>query len=240
MNDSSYLVRPKETCPVFITSDYYLTQYQETDQGLLTDCDPIIGNHSYFLYQVFTSLTRETPPFHISIRGADELSKIMTELSRKMGDAEYGTTFVSGTKTPEVSEIYNSQGVLVNRVVDDLLFYQVGADYVKKHEKMIMVEIPLIFVIMQEAPILITDGQINRAVCNYLSSVVKNRGIPLFMDCAETTSFSTLLNCQLLSSCDWLVLNETSIKCLLSDLNEKKLEKEWLTLSKVFVSTFIQ
>lgn len=145
MNDSSYLVRPKETCPVFITSDYYLTQYQETDQGLLTDCDPFIGNHSYFLYQVFTSLTRETPPFHISIRGADELSKTMTELSRKMGDAEYGTTFVSGTKTPEVSEIYNSQGVLVNRVVDDLLFYQVGADYVKKHEKMIMVEIPLFF-----------------------------------------------------------------------------------------------
>lgn len=142
MNSSSYLVRPKETCPVFITSDYYVTQYQETDQGLLTNCDPLIGNHSYFLYQVFTSLTRETPPFHISIRGADDLSKTMTELSRKMGDAEYGTTFVSGTKTPEVSEFYNSQGVLVNRVVDDLLFHQVGADYVKKHEKMIMVKIP--------------------------------------------------------------------------------------------------
>lgn len=135
---SSYLSRPKEGSPVFITSDYLVNRYQDVKHQL-TALTPSIANHSYLLYTLFTSLTKETPPFHISIRGSDDLAKKMTELSRTIGDAEYGTTFVSGGKSPEIAEFYNSNGILLKRIVDDMLFYQVGVDYVKKHERMILV-----------------------------------------------------------------------------------------------------
>lgn len=124
---------------MFITSDYLVTRYQES-KAQLTAFPSSISNHSYLLYLLFTSLTRETPPFHISIRGSDDLAKRMTELSRSIGDAEYGTTFVNGSKSPEIAEFYNENGLLIRRVVDDMLNYQVGSEYVKKHERMILVQ----------------------------------------------------------------------------------------------------
>ena len=123
---------------MFITSDYLVTRYQEA-KTQLTALPSSISNHSYLLYLLFSSLTRETPPFHISIRGSDDLAKRMTELSRSVGDAEYGTTFVNGLKSPEISEFYSANGILIRRIVDDMLNYQVGAEYVKKHERMILV-----------------------------------------------------------------------------------------------------
>ena len=56
-----------------------------------------------------------------------------------MGDVEYGITHSSGYKSPEIAEFYNTHGVLTHKVVDDLMLFQVGIDYVKKHEKMIEV-----------------------------------------------------------------------------------------------------
>ena len=84
-------------------------------------------------------MTRETPPLHISIRGVDKTATRMTELARMIGDAEYGTTFVNEAKTAQISEFYDLNGNLIKRITDNLLFYQVNAEYVKKYEQMILV-----------------------------------------------------------------------------------------------------
>ena len=78
---------------------------------------------------------------------------------------------------------------------------------------------------------LIADGQLNRSVYSYLSTIVHNRGIPVFMDCSETTSFAALLETGFMSMCNWLVFNESSIQCLLTALNEKSVLKKWTSLS---------
>ena len=63
----------------------------------------------------------------------------MTELARMIGDAEYGTIFVNEAKTAQISEFYDLNGNLIKRVIDNLLFYQVNAEYIKKYEQMIIV-----------------------------------------------------------------------------------------------------
>lgn len=75
------------------------------------------------------------------------------------------------------------------------------------------------------------DGQINRAVSSYLLTLSKNRGIPIFMDCSETTHFSTLVDSAILTVCNWIVFNESSIQSLLEILGEKELAAEWNRLS---------
>lgn len=61
--------------------------------------------------------------------------------------------------------------------------------------------------------------------------ISKNRGVPIFMDCSETTSFTALLETGVLSLCNWIVFNESSITSLLQAVNEKELMMNWSNLS---------
>ena len=68
---------------------------------------------------------------------------------------------------------------------------------------------------------------------SYLTSVVKTRGIPLFLDCSETRLFRHLIDTGILSCSSWIVLNESSIESLLNELNEGSIAKEWHDLSRI-------
>ena len=79
----------------------------------------------------------------------------------------------------------------------------------------------------------------NHSISSYLTSIIKTRGIPLFLDCSETQFFRDLIDTGILSCSSWIVLNETSIESLLLELNEMTIAKEWHDLSKKIDSCLI-
>ena len=84
----------------------------------------------------------------------------------------------------------------------------------------------------QEAPVIITDGQINIAVCEYLKNTAKNNRIPMIIDCSDTVNFSTLLDSGMLASCSWAFFNEESIQSFLTTVQEKTTLKLWTDIRK--------
>lgn len=135
------LSTPKPGAPVFITSTYFTTvaSLSPHSHSVLHAHASTVMNHSFLLYLLFTSLTREAPPFHIMVRGVDSSSQQITDIAKRIGDPEKGTTFVSGMKTPEMTLLFDENGTLVRSFVDDDLMKRVGCAYVKKHAEMINV-----------------------------------------------------------------------------------------------------
>lgn len=102
------------------------------------------GMRSHLLYTIYTSLTRESPPLHVSLRSNDDHGKKLAYLVREMGDAEYGTTIVNNRITPEGSILYDADGQVVSKFVSDEIIRQAGDGFVVKHKTMIEVQISLI------------------------------------------------------------------------------------------------
>lgn len=99
------------------------------------------GSRGYRVYCIYASLTREAPPLRISIRSDDLAGRRLGELSREMGDMEYGTTVVSGRHTSEAMVILSEKGETIRHCVDDELMMQAGDGFVVKHNAMIEVRI---------------------------------------------------------------------------------------------------
>ena len=126
---------------MFITSSFFTTvaSISPYARSRLQRHDAGVFNHSHLLFLLFTSLTREAPPLEVTVRGIDEPAGRITELAKRMGQAENGATFVSGMKTPEMTQLFDENGYLVRSFVDDEMQYCTSASYVKKHAEMIQV-----------------------------------------------------------------------------------------------------
>lgn len=107
--------------------------------GVVKETWTAAGSRGYRVYCIYASLTREAPPLRISIRSDDFAGRRLGELSREMGDMEYGTTVVSGRHTPETMVVLNEKGEVIRQCVDDELMMQAGDGFVVKHNAMIEV-----------------------------------------------------------------------------------------------------
>ena len=107
--------------------------------GVLKETWAAAGSRGYRVYCIYASLTREAPPLRISIRSDDLAGRRLGELSREMGDMEYGTTVVSGRHTPEGMVVLSEKGEVIRHCVDDELMMQAGDGFVVKHNAMIEV-----------------------------------------------------------------------------------------------------
>ena len=137
---SSPLPRPKAGCATFITSTYLThNAIMSKDQQHLTDSWLSAGMRSHLLYTIYTSLTRESPPLHLSIRSNDEHGKRLASLVREMGDSEFGTTIVNNRTTPQGSILYDADGQMRSRSISDEMIRQAGNEFVLKHKTMIEV-----------------------------------------------------------------------------------------------------
>ena len=126
---------------MFVTSSFFTTVASISPYagGRLQRHRAGVFNHSHLLFLLFSSLTREAPPLEVTVRGIDEAAERMTELAKRIGHAENGTTFVSGMKTPEMTQLFDENGNLMRSFIDDQLQYCASASYVKKHAEMIQV-----------------------------------------------------------------------------------------------------
>ena len=107
------------------------------DQRHLDESWLSAGMRSHLLYTIYTSLTRESPPLHVSIRSNDEHGKKLASLVREMGDTDYGTTIVNNRITPQGSILYDVEGHVISRSVSDEMIRQAGNEFVLKHKAMI-------------------------------------------------------------------------------------------------------
>lgn len=97
------------------------------------------GARSHLLYTIYTSLTRESPPLHITLRSNDQAGNAIGSFAHEIGDGEYGTTVVNERRSPECSCLYDDQGRMVSIRRNDDLFRQAGDDFVQKHQHVIEV-----------------------------------------------------------------------------------------------------
>ena len=85
------------------------------DQRHLDESWLSAGMRSHLLYTIYTSLTRESPPLHVSIRSNDEHGKKLASLVREMGDTDYGTTIVNN----RISFVFDSETIGISYLLLD-------------------------------------------------------------------------------------------------------------------------
>ncbi|KNB42692.1 pseudouridine-metabolizing bifunctional protein [Blastocystis sp. subtype 4] len=191
----SPLPRPKAGSATFITSTYLThNAIMSKDQRHLDESWLSAGMRSHLLYTIYTSLTRESPPLHVSIRSNDEHGKKLASLVREMGDTDYGTTIVNNRITPQGSILYDVEGHVISRSVSDEMIRQAGNEFVLKHKAMI-----------EKSSLIVTDAGMNESILKYVCKVCDNRGIPLFFEMADHNETDRILNTHILSHAQWVV-----------------------------------
>lgn len=133
------LPSPRQGCPVFITSSFlvHVAMDQTTHIQLLK---PTL-HHSSLLCRIFTSIVKEAPPLHITVRGSDEIAQKLNEIDLDYGDTNFGTTFIEGGITPEMSVVIDSKGRVINSGRSDLLMHQTSNEFVRKYTDFLRVDI---------------------------------------------------------------------------------------------------
>ncbi|KAK8810023.1 hypothetical protein WA538_003575 [Blastocystis sp. DL] len=188
--------------------------------GVLKETWTAAGSRGYRVYCIYASLTREAPPLRISIRSDDLAGRRLGELSREMGDMEYGTTVVSGRHTPEGMVVLSEKGEVIRHCVDDELMMQAGDGFVVKHNAMI-----------ENAGLVVMDDGVNDSVLCTICKTCGNRGIPLFFDMAECDDISKVLRNNVLKCAQWSVQSPESLCRVESVLSNHDSLSAWQRLS---------